>query len=90
MFGENDRNTCLLLRLIVGRGWGQGPTHSQSYHSFLSSIPEIQVLYPYDSNTAYQSVLSGMSSGIPTLLIEHRWLHNSEGKINRKIEQESF
>ena len=84
MFGKSEQNTCLLIRLIVGRGWGQGPTHSQSYHSFLSSIPGIQVLYPYDSNTAYQSVLSGMSSGIPTLLIEHRWLHNSEGQIKSK------
>tara|TARA_B100000212_G_scaffold306851_1_gene255641 strand:- start:2084 stop:3139 length:1056 start_codon:yes stop_codon:yes gene_type:complete len=84
MFGKSEKNICFLIRLIVGRGWGQGPTHSQSYHSFLSSIPEIQVLYPYDSNTAYQSVLSGMYSGIPTLLIEHRWLHNSEGKIENK------
>jgi len=81
MFGFKEDKTSILVRLIVGRGWGQGPTHSQSYHSFLSSLPGINVLYPFDPNTAYHSIYKGMESGIPSIMIEHRWLHNTKGKI---------
>ena len=79
---DKDFKTSLLIRLIVGRGWGQGPTHSQSYHSFLSSLPGINVLYPFDPNSAYHTIKYGMTSKIPTLMIEHRWLHNSISKVN--------
>ena len=83
MFGLKEDRTSILVRLIVGRGWGQGPTHSQSYHSFLSSLPGINVLYPYDPNSAYHSIYKGMESGMPTIMIEHRWLHNTKGKISK-------
>ena len=29
MFG-GDNNVPITIRLIVGHGWGQGPTHSQN------------------------------------------------------------
>ena len=81
MFGNKKEKHSLLIRLIIGRGWGQGPTHSQSYHSFLSSLPGINVLYPFDPNSAYHTIKYGMTSKIPTLMIEHRWLHNSKSLI---------
>ncbi|MDA7501562.1 hypothetical protein N8478_01380 [bacterium] len=76
MFSKDDQNISLLIRLIVGRGWGQGPTHSQSYHSFLASIPGLNVIYPYNPESFYSAILSGMSAADPTVVIEHRWLHN--------------
>jgi len=82
MFGKKDLQISCLIRLIVGRGWGQGPTHSQSYHSFLATLPGLKVLYPYDPDSAYKSVIYGMKSGEPTLIIEHRWLHQSLGLID--------
>ena len=36
----------LVLRLIVGRGWGQGATHSQNFHSLFSGIPGLKVVMP--------------------------------------------
>jgi len=81
MFSKNTQ-ISILIRLIVGRGWGQGPTHSQSYHSFLSSIPGLDVYYPFTPYEAYQTVQKGLSSGNPTVMIEHRWLHGSNQKIS--------
>tara|TARA_B100000131_G_scaffold308322_1_gene337538 strand:- start:1479 stop:2534 length:1056 start_codon:yes stop_codon:yes gene_type:complete len=81
MFGNKEEKHSLLIRLIIGRGWGQGPTHSQSYHSFLSSLPGVNVLYPFDPNSAYHTIKYGMTSKMPTLMIEHRWLHNSKSLI---------
>jgi len=77
MFGEQNDNTKCLIRMIIGRGWGQGPTHSQSYHSFFAGLPGIDVYYPYDPETAYKNLVSGMSTGRPSIMIEHRWLHNA-------------
>lgn len=87
MYGDKDCKLPVLIRLIVGRGWGQGPTHSQSYHSFLASIPGLNVLYPFKPQDFYASVLKGMRSGTPTILIEHRWLHNTTGCIDVSQEE---
>ena len=46
MFATKKKKTTVIIRLIVGRGWGQGPTHSQSLHSWFSHIPGIKVLTP--------------------------------------------
>jgi len=78
MFSNDDQDISLVIRLIVGRGWGQGPTHSQSYHSFLASIPGLNVIYPFNPESFYSAILTGMSATDPTIVIEHRWLHNVE------------
>tara|TARA_Y100000589_G_scaffold330748_1_gene381409 strand:+ start:5201 stop:6274 length:1074 start_codon:yes stop_codon:yes gene_type:complete len=79
---DKDFNSSILIRLIIGRGWGQGPTHSQSFHSFLSSIPGINVFYPVSPISAYETVKYSMSCGIPAFMIEHRWLHQNEDYYN--------
>jgi len=76
MFGRDEQSLPLVIRLIVGRGWGQGPTHSQSYHSFLASIPGLNVVYPFNPETFYSAIFYGMKSRDPTIVVEHRWLHN--------------
>ena len=45
MFGAQN-NVPMVIRLIVGRGWGQGPTHSQSLHSWFAHIPGLKVVMP--------------------------------------------
>jgi len=36
----------MVIRLIVGKGWGQGPQHSQALHSIFAHIPGLQVFVP--------------------------------------------
>ena len=36
----------LVIRLIIGRGWGQGPQHSQSLEVLFSHIPGLKVVCP--------------------------------------------
>ena len=38
MFG-GESSVPITIRLIVGHGWGQGPTHSQNLHAIFSHIP---------------------------------------------------
>ena len=38
--------------MIVGRGWGQGPQHSQSLQSMFAQVPGLKVVMP---TTAYDA-----------------------------------
>ena len=43
MFG-GQQSVPITIRLITGRGWGQGPTHSQNLHSWFTHIPGLKVV----------------------------------------------
>ena len=45
MFG-GKLNVPLTIRMIIGRGWGQGPTHSQNLSSLFCNIPGLKVVFP--------------------------------------------
>src|SRR5258708_33866477 len=45
MFGGR-RGVPLTIRMIIGRGWGQGPTHSQSLQAWFAHVPGLKVVMP--------------------------------------------
>ena len=42
---HQDRPFSLVIRALVGRGWGQGPNHSQALHAMFAHVPGLRVLY---------------------------------------------
>ena len=73
------RKWNITIRLIVGRGWGQGPTHSQNlqsiFHIFQVWLPIPTT--PYDA----KGLLTCFERPKPVIFLEHRWLHSSEGIV---------
>jgi len=64
-----------LLRLVIGRGWGQGPCHSQSFEPLWHSIPGLRVYMPACSSD-YTDVFNKFEvSDSPIITLEHRWTH---------------
>ena len=47
MFSKNNR-IPLLIRVITGRGWGQGPTHQQNFQAFYSRLLEYLSFHQLD------------------------------------------
>lgn len=80
MFGSQTP-VPITIRLIVGRGWGQGPTHSQSLHAWFTHIPGLKVVMPSSPADAKGLLISSVRDPNPTIFIEHRWLHQSEGEV---------
>lgn len=80
MFGSQTP-IPLTIRLIVGRGWGQGPTHSQNLHAWFAHLPGLKVVMPSNPNDAKGLFISAVRDPNPVLFIEHRWLHESEGTV---------
>ena len=80
MFG-NQNKIPITIRLIVGRGWGQGPTHSQNLQSWFSHIPGLKVVTPSFPSNARNLLINAVNDPEPVIFIEHRWLHNLEQNI---------
>ena len=36
----------VVIRALIGRGWGQGPQHSKPLYSILSGIPGLKMVMP--------------------------------------------
>lgn len=66
----------LVIRMIVGRGWGQGPQHSQSLQALFAHIPGLRVIMPTTAHDAKGMMISAIEDNNPVLFIEHRWLHH--------------
>ena len=77
MFG-GKKNVPITIRLVVGKGWGQGPTHSQSLQSWFAHIPGLKVVMPAFPQDAYNLLKKSIRDPNPVIFIEHRWLHYVE------------
>lgn len=74
-------NAPIVIRLVVGRGWGQGPEHSQSLETLFSYIPGLKVLMPTFPEDYKGMLISAIEDNNPTIIIEHRWTHYVRGSI---------
>jgi pyruvate/2-oxoglutarate/acetoin dehydrogenase E1 component len=71
----------LVLRLVVGRGWGQGPEHSQSLETMFALVPGLKVLMPTYPKDAKGMIISAVEDDNPVIVIEHRWVHYVQGQV---------
>src|ERR1044072_7403576 len=73
---------ALVIRLLVGRGWGQGPQHSQNLDSWFAHIPGLNVVAPATPSDAKGLLVhSILENDDPVVFIEHRWLHGIRGDV---------
>lgn len=84
---DGKKSIPIIIRMIVGRGWGQGPQHSQSLQSIFAHIPGLKVVMPSTTESAQQLLYNSFHDNNPVIFIEHRWLHNLKGKHLKKIKK---
>lgn len=71
----------IVIRLIMGRGWGQGPAHSQCLTAMFASIPGLKVVAPSTAGDAHGLLLAAIADDNPVVMVEHRWLHATRGMV---------
>ncbi len=76
MFG-GQHSVPLVIRLMIGRGWGQGPQHSQSLQAWFSHIPGLKVVMPTTAYDAKGLLIASIEDPNPVVFLEHRWLHDT-------------
>jgi pyruvate dehydrogenase E1 component beta subunit len=80
MFG-GTRSVPLVIRMIIGRGWGQGPTHSQNLQALFAHIPGLKVVMPCFADDAKSLLLASIFDDNPVIFLENRWLHNNQCEV---------
>lgn len=80
MFGGRKRMP-IVVRMMLGRGWGQGPQHSQCLHSWFAHIPGLKVVMPATPADAKGLLISSIEDDDPVVFLEHRWLHHIKGPV---------
>ncbi|MEM7429719.1 MAG: transketolase C-terminal domain-containing protein [Pseudomonadota bacterium] len=79
---SNGHHTApIVLRVVIGRGWGQGPEHSQSLEPLFAHIPGLKVAMPTYPADAKGMVVAAVEDDNPVVLIEHRWCHYVQGQV---------
>jgi pyruvate/2-oxoglutarate/acetoin dehydrogenase E1 component len=71
----------IVIRMVVGRGWGQGPEHSQSLEPIFAQFPGLKVVMPTLAQDAKGMLVAAIEDDNPVIFIEHRWLHNASGHV---------
>jgi len=71
----------MVVRVIVGRGWGQGPQHSQSLQAMFAQVPGLKVVMPTTAYDAKGMLISAIEDNNPVIFIEHRWLHQIKDNV---------
>jgi pyruvate dehydrogenase E1 component beta subunit len=74
----------LVIRAIIGRGWGSAAQHSQSLQALFIHMPGIKVVMPASAYDAKGLLLSSIADNNPVIFIEHRWLYDIKGYVPKK------
>jgi len=81
-FKSNNKSKApVVIRAIVGKGWGQGPQHSKSFHSWFSNLPGINVAMPSTAFDAKGLLLESIFGENPCIILEHRSLFNLKDNV---------
>ncbi len=75
----------LVIRMVIGRGWGQGAQHSQSLHSWFAHIPGLNVVMPFSAHDAKGLLIAAIEDNNPVIFFEHRWLHNMTDHVPEDV-----
>lgn len=65
----------IVIRTVIGRGWGQGFQHSKSLFSYFTHIPGLKVIAPSTPGDAKGLLKAAIRDDNPVVFIEHRWLY---------------
>lgn len=66
----------LVIRCLIGMGWGQGAQHSQNFAYLFSQIPGLKVVAPTCPQSASFMLNKSVYNKDPVVFIEHRWLQS--------------
>lgn len=83
MFGGLQK-VPLVIRMIIGRGWGQGAQHSQSLQALFAHIPGLKVVMPATAYDAKGMLIEAIADNNPVIFIEHRWLHYLKSRVPQR------
>jgi len=87
-YGGGHSHVPITIRGIVGRGWGQGPQHSQSLQATFAHFPGLKVVMPATPYDAKGLLIGSIRDNSPVIFIEHRRCYDQAGPVPEKYYEE--
>ena len=72
----------LVIRAVIGRGWGQSAQHSKSLHGIFAHFPGLKVVLPASPQDGYSLLRAAIRDDNPVIVLEHRWLYDVVGEVD--------
>lgn len=83
MFGGKSP-VPVVIRMAVGRRWGDGPQHTQVLHSMFAHVPGLKVVIPSTPRMAKGLMIAAIQDNNPVIFMEHRWLYGIRETVPEK------
>lgn len=71
----------IVIRSMIGKSWGQGPQHSQSFYPLFMNIPGLKIVAPSTPYDAKGTLIQSLRDNNPVMFIEHRHLYYQKGYV---------
>jgi pyruvate dehydrogenase E1 component beta subunit len=85
MFAGRAGNVPIVVRAVIGKGWGQGATHSQSLQAPLAHFPGLTVVMPAFPSDAKGLTIAALQHNGPVVILEHRSLYGIKGDVSEEF-----
>lgn len=87
MFGGNN-TVPLVIRIVIGRQWGNGSQHSQAFYPLFGSVPGLKVVIPSTPKMAKGLLVSAIQDVNPVIILEPKWVYNIKQDVPEGIYSE--
>jgi pyruvate dehydrogenase E1 component beta subunit len=88
MFNGRAGTVPIVIRAVIGKGWGQGATHSQSLQASLAHFPGLTVVMPAFPADAKGLMIAALQHDGPVVILEHRALYSITGEVPEEFRPE--
>lgn len=84
MYG-GQHSAPMVIKAIIGQGWGQGNQHSQNLQNLYAHIPGLKVVMPSNAYDGKGLLVSAVRDKNPVIILEHRWVQNTFSEVPQEI-----
>ena len=71
----------MVIRFVIGRGWGQGPQHSQNIQALFAHVPGLKVVMPSTPYDAKGLLRTAIRDDNPVFFLESERLLSTTGEV---------
>jgi acetoin:2,6-dichlorophenolindophenol oxidoreductase subunit beta len=84
MFGGNNP-VPIVLRVAVGRQWGNGPQHSQALYSLFGAVRGLKVVIAATPKMAKGLLIAAARDKNPVVILEPRWVYQVKQDVPEEM-----
>lgn len=89
-YGAGGFKVPMVIRAVIGRGWGQSWQHSKTLHSWFAHVPGLKVVMPARARDARDMMIAAIRDDNPVICIEHRWLYDVPGEVPDEVDPDAL